>query len=201
MNGKLSAPVAEQIEEHLCSCDLCTQTLVAAMDPALFEHSEPAAQFFPTVQRRVLQAIEQPPSFRNRAWWTFLRERIGGAVRMAADWLHPGPSEYAYVRGSTRVISQNLVVLEKEFKDITLEIELEKTDTQVTDIKIYTKNPRSGNPLDGLRIDLYANGVEIASCVTERGEALFEQLEFGEYRLRVMEKQKNRGEVSLIIKE
>jgi hypothetical protein len=202
MSGRLPARASEQVAQHLCSCDLCARTLVAAAEtepPALEE--VPGQGCAPLVSRRVLQQIPQPVSAGWRGWGRALAERIREAAGAAAGWLYPASAEYVYVRGRTHVISKNLVVLEKEFKDITLEIELEKTDTQSTDIKVYARRPGIGAPADGLRINLYAGDAETASCVTHRGEALFEQLGFGEYRLRVMENEKNRGEVLLTIKE
>ena len=80
-------------------------------------------------------------------------------------------------------------------------IEIEKINSRASDIKIKASHPQTGTLLHGVRVDLNDGSREIASFVTSHGEALFEKIVFGNYRLIAWQDKKKSGEVLLSIKE
>ncbi|MCX5900843.1 MAG: hypothetical protein NTX06_08945, partial [Proteobacteria bacterium] len=109
--------------------------------------------------------------------------------------------ECVYVRGSQKVISKNLVVIEKVFKTVKLDIEIEKIRESFSNIKVMASDPEGRGLLAGARISLYEDGRELASFMTDGGEALFEHIAFGQYRIAAWRQTDKLGEVRITIKE
>ena len=71
-------------------------------------------------------------------------------------------------------------------RDLTVpddEIEVEKIGANASDIKIKATHPQTGTPFSGVRINICDDTREVASFVASRGEAFFENIVFGNYRL------------------
>ena len=129
------------------------------------------------------------------------REGCGRLVNNLMEIIFFKEPETAYVRGSRHVISRNLVVIEKTFPEIKLEIEIEKTGERTANIKVRAISPDAGARVDGARINILKDSREIASFITSGGEALFENITFGEYTITVQHGEKRLGHLLLAVKE
>ena len=201
LGDRLRPEVREDVEKHLIRCEACVETLLAA-SMVLEDPYVPAASDVPVqVEKRVLKAIpSQSASLADRLWKQ-VKLKGFGFLETLSDLFPFSRQEFVYVRGRKQVISENLVLLEKVFKDIKLEIEIEKTGDGSSEIKIKGSHPGTGAPLNGIRINLCDGDRELASFVTANGGALFEKIAFGLYRLIVWDNRKKLGEVLLKIKE
>ena len=199
-NDKLDPEVKEDVERHLCQCESCLQTLLVI--PELLEDAYvPVESDVPAHVRKTVLA--HVPSDRSRVLSEVLgqiKKSISFFIELA-DLLSFKRKEFVYVRGHSKVISRNLVVFEKVFKEIKFEIEIEKINANASNIKVKTIHPQTGAPLSGVRINICDNTREVASFVAVRGEALFENMVFGKYRLMAWENKKKLGEILLTIKE
>ncbi len=201
LSGMLDPAIQEDVERHVCRCAACTETLlyVSRMKD---ESPAPGTVQVPAKLHRQLFAMapgKAPTAPGPLAAAAAFGERLWQAC---CAWLSPAPEpDFVYLRGSRHVISKNLVAVEKVFKDILLDIEIEKTGDGATDIKVRTRLPDSDDPFCGVRLDLYNDTREIASLVAARGDVLFENIAFGDYMLKAWHSGKQIGEVQLTIKE
>jgi len=202
LQGALEDSVKNDVELHLSQCPRCLDTVLSALD-SFEEELIPKDYTVPYgVRKRVLTLV---PSDRKKlliAMWETVRQAGASLHKSFLSIVLPKQQEeFVYVRGSQQVISQNLVVLERVFKDIKLDIEIENIGSNASDIKVTASHPDSGSPLHGVRLNLCNNDREIASFIAFQGEALFERITFGNYRLMAWQNNRKIGEVLLNIKE
>jgi hypothetical protein len=100
-------------------------------------------------------------------------------------------------RAGRKELSDNLITLKKSFADFKSSIEVERVDDRYVNMKVITENIRSGSPATDLRISLFNPVQEIASYVVEDGMALFMDLKYGRYIIKISSGKKKIGEISL----
>lgn len=92
-----------------------------------------------------------------------------------------------------------MVVMSKSFDDIEVEVDIERVMDDLCNMKIIVVDIASRRLLKKLRVDLVSKGKELASDVLEQGMVTFEDIEPGEYRIKVGGHDKIFGELSLKI--
>ena len=200
--GGLPDEACREVERHIARCTVCCQTLVAAVDLQSDPWQPDEADVPEGVLRAALGlipgAVSPRPAGRQ---WRRLKSRAIGLWREIAELFMLRQPEFVYVRGSKKVISKNLVVIEKVFKTVKLDIEIEKIRELSSNIKVCASDPASSRLLPGVRISLFDDGRELASFMTDGGETLFEHIAFGEYSLAAWKQADKLGEVRITIKE
>jgi len=201
LNDKLDPGVKEDVELHLCQCESCLQTLLVTLE--LIEDTYvPRESDVPAhVKKRVLARIPSERSQVLSEVWEQIKKRSASFFTELASLFSFKNQEFVYVRGNRKVISKNLVMVEKVFKDVKLEMEIEKIGANASNIKIKATHPQTGTPFSGVRINICDDTREVASFVASHGEAFFENIVFGKYRLMAWENKKELGEILLTIKE
>ncbi|MEI6126892.1 MAG: zf-HC2 domain-containing protein [Pseudomonadota bacterium] len=201
IHDALAPEERDDVERHLSRCEKCLHT--ALITARLGEESyEPGEADVPEqVRQRALALVPAQKIFSSGRIAKQTSKRAASFFAGLADLFSSKSPEYVYIRGSKKVISKNLVVLEKIFNDIKLEIEIEKTGTRAADIKVLTTDPKGGALFQGLRITIGEGSRELASYVASGGKVLFEGIAFGEYRLIAWRNNDKLGEVRLTIKE
>ena len=198
---KLPDNLRNELELHLLTCDRCRHTLFE-VSALLEEDYLPCESEVPDpVAERILSRIPEKKIAFTGLLWEKVIEKINSFYNNFMDIFFSREREFVYVRGSRKVISENLIVLEKVFKAIKLQIEIEKVRNNASDIKVITKDPATGAPFDGVRLGLLNTKREVASYMAVKGETLFENMPFGWYKLTARKDDKNLGEVILRIKE
>lgn len=199
--GTVQGRRREAIERHAAVCSRCAQTLDEAAALIGMPDDGAAAPVPEAVLERLQDRLPRraPTGFAEAVHRLlrkagFLRRRLDSLVSFRRP-------ELVYVRGRKKVISKNLIVVERTFASIKLVLEVEKTDTRHADIKIIATRPRTGARFHGVRVDLRAGRREVASFVAERGEVLFEQVAFGAYRIVARDDKRTLGDIRLTIKE
>lgn len=200
LQEKLDRQTRDEVERHLAMCDRCAQTLLATAN-VLDEADAPIEPVPEHVLASLFARIPSSgPSVFRRIWQSLREQARIFSERLDSLIVFQQP-DVVLVRGGKKLISKNLVVLEKVFKTIRLEIEIEKTGAGCADIKVVATRPDSNERFPGVRIDIRAGSRELASFVAVRGEALFEKIAFGDYRLIARYDNRKLGEVRLAIKE
>jgi hypothetical protein len=85
------------------------------------------------------------------------------------------------IRGSKKILTKNLVLLEKTFKDMETEIEIEKMGENRAHIRVRPLLDDTTSQM--IRVTLKKGDREIASHLVEEGQVLFEDIPFGHYSL------------------
>lgn len=201
LNDKLDPGVKEDVEKHLCQCESCLQTLLVVLELIEDTYVPKESDVPAHVKKRVLAHVPSERSQVLREVWEQIKKRSVSFFMELADLFSFKNQKFVYVRGKRKFISKNLVVVEKVFKDVKFEIEVEKIGANASDIKIKATHPQTGAPFSGVRINICDDTREVASFVALHGEAFFENIVFGNYRLMAWENKKKLGEVLLKIKE
>jgi hypothetical protein len=195
MNGQ------QDLERHLCLCDTCLEAVIAGA--ALPEQEGPEAIIAVPLSaiKTVLSRLGAQDTQPLQALWKRFKTACDGLVNSLMEIIFFKETEAVYVRGNKHIISKNLVVIEKTFKEIKLEIEVEKIGERTANIKVRASSPDTGARVDGVRVNILKDSREIASFITAGGEALFENIMFGEYKITVHQGEKRLGHLLLAVKE
>jgi hypothetical protein len=200
--GALPEATGREVERHIARCAACALTLVEAADLQSDHLPSDAADVPDSVLRAALSLIPAPEQARPGALlWRRLKRGAAALWQDSAELFMFRQPECIYVRGSKKVLSKNLVAVEKVFKAVKLNLEIEKISQGSSNIKVVASEPEGGALLHGVRICLHGGGRELASCMTDGGEALFEHIAFGDYLLAAWRQADKLGEVRITIQE
>lgn len=199
LGNRLPAAAQLALEQHLCQCDTCLEAIIAGA--ALPEEKGQESITAIPCSEKALSRSGADGARPLQTLWTRLAAVCRSLVNSLMEIIFFKQPEAAQVRGNKRIISRNLVVIEKTFPEIKLEIEIEKTGEQTADIKVRAISPDAGARVDGVRINILKDSREIASFITAGGEALFENITFGEYAITVQQGEKRLGHLILAVKE
>ena len=104
----------------------------------------------------------------------------------------------APIRGSKRIISEDLILIRKSFDDFNAEIEIEKTGHDRARIDVMVTEKTQNNPI---RVTLLKNKREVSSYLTNGSNAVFEDIPFDHYLLLFTRNGAKIGEYLFEIKE
>jgi hypothetical protein len=198
---RLDTSSLQELELHLCHCDTCLETVIAGAALREKETREIDTPVPLGAIKTLLSRISAEDTQPLTALWQRGKETVTSLVNSLMEIIFFKETEAVYVRGSKHIISKNLVVIEKTFKEIKLEIEVEKVGEKAANIKVKTASPGTGARVDGVRINLFSGTREIASFITAGGQALFENIRFGEYTINVQQGEQKLGHLILAVKE
>lgn len=184
LESRLSDHERSEMEKHLANCEICLEEFMVTRD---LVRGGVGSELDP-VPSRVTQAAVRLVNTQGFTSSASLRERLkrlikGMQLRMSDFfYLTPwGEWHLAPIRGSRRVVSKDHVCVRKTFKEIEVEIEIEKTGEDKTLIQV--KVPESNRRGKGIRVTLKNGEREISSHFLNRAPVLFEDIHFGHYSL------------------
>lgn len=108
--------------------------------------------------------------------------------------------EFTHVRGRQHVVTEDFIHVQKYFKDIRAEIDIEKIEKNKINISIdLFKDRKNGN---GIRVTLMKNSREVSSILTDsNGHVIFDGIPYGHYSLVLIKDGVKLGEYLFEIKE
>lgn len=200
LEGRLSKRERWEVERHLTECDACLEEAVITKEiiQTVTPHKLDAVP--ENVTRRTVEAVM---ALKHKSLLERASEQISLLVSRWSKVLteslpRRGPS-LAPVRGSKIVISDDLILLNKSFSDLAVEIEIEKLDQQRASILV--KLSKDYLPAKPIRVTLFRDGREISSYLFTGFTALFEDISFGHYTLVFSRDGQRVGEYPFEIKE
>jgi len=184
LEGRLNDNGRSKIEEHLSECETCRQEFI--IGKGLVRGGDSELDPVPDkVTRAALSLVNShaliPDSPFSEKFGRFFSE----ICSMVIDLFHPALWRrwgLATIRGSRKVVSEDLVHISRRFRDIETDIEIERVDESRAHIrvKLYGSNGDGG----GIRVTLKRGEREVSSCLPDnRGHVLFEDIPFGRYNL------------------
>jgi hypothetical protein len=179
VDGLLDSKIRKAVEEHLVGCDLCLEQVMLCSE---IKKEQSSIDF----KTRTVDIV-----------LSFLNNTVEVIKRAAEITVLPPPVP-AIVRGR-RVITPNTVKFTREFKDMVVEVEVERLDEEIGEIRVWVI--RDDFYVDNIRVSLLHNGRELASFLTEGGIVKFENVKFRKYKIRLNKKKSYIGEISLKLKE
>lgn len=198
IEDKLQGHRADEILGHLARCKPCTDAVMALRTIM----SEGDAEAGVRVPLSLIERGRKIDPSRKSAMDVVIRF-IKGAVEIVrasggvAGALVPATE---HLRGESRVVSENLVTLTKSFSPFSAEVDVEKTRHQQTEITVRLTDENTGSPASGLRVSLFDRDREMESAMIDDGAAVFENLNFGKYRLEITRVGEPVGRITLEMK-
>lgn len=182
--GRLAEKEGSEMEKHLSNCTTCLEEMVIAnslfrggdlplLDPVPAQVTETAVRLIQDLDATVSDSLSD--KF-ERAIKT-LPTRISDFLNHKT-WaeLQPQP-----IRGSKKIVTKDLVLFKKSFKNIETEIEIEKMGENRAHIRARLLLDDTTSRT--IRVTLKKGDREIASHLAEAAQVLFEDIPFGHYSL------------------
>lgn len=200
LEGRLSEKERSKSERHLANCDTCLEEVVVAGEMIRGTRHLELDTVPEDVTRRAIEAVRgiKDNSLLDKVsiYVSLFASKLSETSTGLWPWKSPG---LAPVRGTKTVIAEDLILLRKSFSDLDAEIEIEKKGRNMASIRVMLA--RDDTPEKPIRITLFKNGREVASCPSTRSAALFEDIPFGHYELVFTRKGVKAGEYPFEIKE
>jgi hypothetical protein len=184
LEGRLSDADRAEVEEHISRCEICLENLLVARN--LLKDSNLSA--LESVPLQVTDAAVRLVTRRGRLSYaitkqkqkaeTMLRVLRSGVSNLFT--LEPwGKFAFAPTRGSKKMAAKDSMHVKKTFKDILVDIEIEKTGDEKALIRVTL--PENTKNKKGIRVTLKRGEREISSNLAGEGYVLFEDIPFGTY--------------------
>jgi hypothetical protein len=181
LEGRLSGRQQARIESHLAACADCRQQVGAYLQLTHPESAaEPAAAPDYLTDKAVsvvagLADADRPPSmFQGARRW--VARGIALLEQLApTNGLQPVP-----VRGAGTTVSERRIRRQKQFADIRVTIEIERSDDDLALIRILSTAKAADRPV---RVALIEGDREIAGMPLTTDPLVFDDIAFGRYTL------------------
>ena len=181
VEGRLSDIRTRYVEGHLPLCEACLEAIAVARIIADRGHLIKTEVAPASVTRRAILAIRGI----NRGRWV---DNISSFIRA---WTIGWPTQWRLmsartlfsVRGHKNFLTDDLFSIRKSYRDLKVEIELEKTSQNTAHVRIHVI--KGAHPKESTRVSLYRNyhEREIASFLLEDAPVFIENIPFGHYSI------------------
>ncbi len=203
LEGRLSPKDRTDMERHLAECPTCLEELIVTSNIVRGgEYSELESVPIKVTQEAMRLLKRESPPASCISLLEKSRKSIRGIYNRLSVYLKTaflGQWELAPIRGSRRVVSEDLIHIRKTFKEIETEIEIEKTGERRAYIRV-SLSPRVSKG-KGVRATLIRGEREVSSLPLTENPAVFEEIPFGHYRLNFSRNGVNLGTYLFEIKE
>ena len=184
IENRISNDDRTEMDAHLSDCDRCLQTFITVEGLVRSRDRIQLGTVPSRVTEAALHLVENHGSLsygsmriKLKRYLIMLYRRLSHFFR----WTPWGDWHLAPIRGSKKVISENLVHINKTFEEIGTEIEIEKTGSGKANIRV--KFTESVPKNKGIRVTLNRGEREISSQPFNGDYVLFEEVPFGHYGL------------------
>jgi hypothetical protein len=178
LEGRLSENESAALEAHLADCELCLEAFT--IGGKVIQDPPADLEEVPIV---VTNGAVRLVYTRSSPWTRVVESEVLHSVKEAISWLFPFHHFWnwkpAAIRGSDKGVAQDLVTVQRVFKGLPAQIELEKTGEEKAQIRVRVEE-RSG---ERIRVTLKKGEREVSSFILEGGYGLFEEIPFGQYEL------------------
>ncbi len=202
LDGVLAPHEQAMLDAHIADCDICLDTITEGnrlLRGSNGVDTEPVPAY---VTQSAIDAIRRKEyngasavAQKIKHYARSMIERISDAVLLLPGGsLHPEP-----IRGSMEKLSDDRVLLKKTFTEIDTEIEMEKSVSGGTHIRVRLVGASSSER--GIRVSLQKAGREVSSLLLGSDYVLFEDMPHSRYSLVFTRNGSSLGAFSFEIKE
>ena len=183
--GRLSEENKTVLESHLSDCNQCLDEMMVAEE--LIQDNELSGfdMVPPAVTESAIALVKgrTPPehhTFRQRSAQILNQIAAWISAHTPFDWY--SSDHLAPVRSSEKTITNDYFHVQKSFKEIITDIEVEKTEQKKACVRVnLVSDSKKENNIRVTLLD--RNEREMASFLLSDGFVLFEDIQFGHYRL------------------
>ena len=194
MEGNLSPDMKEAAENHFASCSQCWSEFLA-MNRVILKESDGTEREVPGHLVKSAVALFPEKSGLFDVVLKLLRDTVD-VVQCAHDVTLFTPLPVSGLR-SGKLVRPEMVVLKKAFKNMDVQLDVEKVSETLCNIRIAVDTGKQKDLLKCLRAELIAEGRVLDSEPLEAGEMVLEDIGTGRYTIKIMRKGKMVGQISL----
>jgi len=194
IEGSLSPEMKEAFENHFASCDHCWSEFVE-LNRVIIKESDMLAGEVP--EHLIKKAVRMFPEKSG------LFDIVLKLVRDSVDVVYSAHDITAFtplpVSGlrSGKIVRPEMIVLKKSFKDIDVQLDIEKVNENICNIRVSVDTLKNRDLIKGLRVELISEGRELVSVPVEGGETILEDIKTGRYAIKISRKWEIVGQISL----
>ncbi|MFC1495102.1 zf-HC2 domain-containing protein [Thermodesulfobacteriota bacterium] len=202
VEGVLNESEKPLIEAHLSDCEICRNAVVIGND-LLRGAGQEFARVPENVTKSALELINDMGFPVITSLPIKIRRVLKNIYSKITASLNPFPwwrLGLTTIRGKHHVVAEDFIHVQKYFKGIRAEIDIEKVDKNKINISIdLFKDKENGN---GIRVTLLKKGREVSSILTDsNGHVIFDGITYGHYSLILLKNGLKLGEYLFEIKE
>jgi len=192
LEAKLSPDESKKIKEHILKCKKCSEVV------SLFELKQellPPSYLMEKAKSLVEDKNDIP------LWLEaviMLKENAFSVIKSSADILL-GNEILPLPILRTRKIEEihQPVSLIKDIKNIRIRIEISRLEMMKIKMVIFIQDKTTLQPLTGMRLSLFKEGVELESHFLKEGKVIFDELKPASYEIEVSQNLLNVGRIKL----
>ena len=198
LEHRLRGKALQKIEQHLSACADCREQVAVCADLLGTGMTDDTV----LVPRGVTQrAVDAVLGLANQSLFHKLtrgaRQRItAGAVVLERLTWRPVPAAAA-LRGRSETLSPEVIRREKQFGDLRVEIEIQKSGINQALIRVKGRTSKAGTA--PVRVALFSQDREVASTLLSDAPITFEEIPLGAYHLVFMKQNQNLGQYAFEI--
>lgn len=186
MEGHIDGNEARALKEHLIGCERCSE---------MFSLSLAA----PKISSRSLYFLRNGKAALEIA--IRVKDRFLDILHTSGNILKSGGlTPQSSLRSKHRGEFKDEVVIEKDFKDIKVQVKIENKGTNYFNAVILAKRRTSLKAIRDLRIALLREGIELESRIADSGSVVFEHILLGKYNIELSARDEKIAAVILDIK-
>ncbi len=196
IDGKLPDFEKEAVENSLFACKECWGDFVSIKQAVIQGDDEPSEEMPASLMQKAINMYPEKNSLFNI---------IVGLVKDSIQVMHYSkgfdifvPMPAGGLRSGTTE-HPSMVVIKKSFNDIEVELDIEKTGSDVCNIRVAVDDVIKKRSVKPFRVELISNGRELVSNLLENGETFLEDVGTGHYTIKIHKKGKIFGEIALKI--
>jgi hypothetical protein len=192
LEGKLSSDEDIKLQEHILSCRRCSEIVLFF---ELKEEKEVPEYLIEKVKGLIKKEI---PLWLELA--IAFKERGLSIIKSTADILLGNEIlPLPVLRARNIEVIEKTLSLIRDFGDIRIQIEINKTEKTKVKLTVSLLDKKSLKPQEDMRVGLFKQNREIESYALQKGTAVFEDLEFGEYEIKVSKDLEDLGLIKLTL--
>lgn len=198
LEHRLRGKALHKIERHLSACADCRDQVAVCAD---LLGAGIAGDTMPVPQGVTQRAVDRVLGLENKSLLHKLthgtRQHIaaGTAVLERLTW-HP-VSAAAALRGTSETLSPEVIRREKQFGNLRVGIEIEKSSADQAMIRVKDSSPQTAAA--PVRVALFSQDREVASAPLGDAPVIFEELPLGTYQLVFVRQNRNLGQYAFEI--
>lgn len=181
LEGRLSGRQQARIESHLAACADCRQQVSVYLQ---LIHPESAAE--PVVapdyltDKAVRLVAGQADAESSRSLFQGTRRLAARGIALLEQLVPTNGLQPVPVRGAETTLSERRISRQKQFEDLTVTIEIERSDDDLALIRVLPAEKAADQPV---RVALIQGDREIASMTLAADPLVFDDIAFGIYTL------------------
>lgn len=182
IEGRLSPDKKESLDRRLAECRECRRELAAVKqvlsckDPVRMQDAPEA------LIRKVIKSYPVRHGFFDIIL-SLVKDSID-VVRSSPYINIFSPVPLAGLR-NRKVMSPRMIVITKAFDNIDVELDIEKLEDDLCNIKVLASESGTGILMNNLRVDLVSEWRELDSSLLQNGEVIFEDINPGRYLIKI----------------